>query len=69
MPHVLLAVFAGAGLYAGYRWAVRVSARAEAFRAAMQSETERGQREAQGPRDLGTLEYDSEAKVYKPRAD
>ncbi len=57
MPHVIALVVAGAGLYAGYRWVSRVIARGQ-------------QREAHRvtPKDLGNLEYDAKAGVYRPRS-
>lgn len=56
MPQVLALVVAGAGLYAGYRWVSRVIARGQ------QREDRRVT-----PKDLGNLEYDSKAGVYRPR--
>lgn len=55
MPHVLALVAVGAGLYAGYRWVSRVIAKGQSD----------GGRVA--PKDLGTLEYDAKAGVYRPR--
>lgn len=57
MPHVIALVVAGAGLYAGYRWVSRVIARGQ-------------QREGRRvtPKDLGNLEYDAKAGVYRPRS-
>ena len=57
MPHVLAMVIAGAGLYAGYRWVSRTIAKGE----------QRGAAPSVSPKDLGTLEYDDRAGVYRPR--
>jgi hypothetical protein len=67
MPQFLVIVAVGAGLYAGARLvqriAAEVSAGAEAVRAA-------AQRAAAEPveKDLGRLEYDVTAGVYRPAA-
>jgi hypothetical protein len=69
MPHVFALVIAGAGLYAGYKWASR--ALAEAQQAARKREAELREAMAQngrgGPKDLGTLEFDPQSGVYRPR--
>lgn len=57
MPHVLALVVAGAGLYAGYRWVSRMIAKGE----------QRAREGRVSPKDLGTLEYDAKAGVYRPR--
>lgn len=67
MPQIVLLI-AGAGLLAGARWLAREmqTRAAEAERAA--AEARRGAAEhAQGPKDLGTLEWDADARVYRPR--
>lgn len=69
MPHVFALVIAGAGLYAGYKWVARQLA--DVQEAARRQEAElreammRGGRAA--PKDLGTLEFDPQAGVYRPR--
>lgn len=55
MPQVLALVIAGAGLYAGYKWISRYLADG------------RRPKGRSTPKDLGTLEYDAEARVYRPR--
>lgn len=59
MPQIVLFI-AGAGLLAGARWIVREiqSRAAEAHRRASEA--------AMGPKDLGSLEWDAEASVYRP---
>lgn len=66
MPQLVLLAVAGAGLYAGYRLAVRGMRHLarEAQRAA--EEMERRATGAAVPKDLGTLEYDAKAGVYRP---
>lgn len=54
MPHVLALVLAGAGLYAGYRWVSRVIADGKTP-------------EKVTPKNLGNLDYDAKAGVYRPR--
>ena len=67
MPQVLALVIAGAGLYAGLKWMSRVLAQTAAAR---QAEAEaRKQARGGGPKDLGTLEYDPQAGVYRPRGE
>jgi len=68
MPQFIVIALAGAGLYAGYRWLSREMQRgaAEAMRA--HEEIARRAADATGrPRDLGTLEWDEAAGVYRPR--
>lgn len=68
MPQVIALVVAGAGLYAGYKWISRVlSDTQEALRRA-ESEVLRREAARSGPKDLGTLEYDPQSGVYRPRA-
>ena len=54
MPQVIALVVVGAGLYAGYRWVSRYIA----------DQQPKGRSQ---PKDLGNLEYDAEARVYRPR--
>lgn len=64
MPHVIALALAGAGLAAGYKWvSKKVSAHLEAERA----RAEAAQREAAGPKEMGSLEWDAETGVYKPQ--
>ncbi len=70
MPHVFALVIAGAGLYAGYKWMSRVVADAQQL--ARQRDAERREAMAQRgrgtPKDLGRLEYDPKAGVYRPQS-
>jgi len=61
MPQVIALVVAGAGLYAGYRWASRMIS---GVKDARRTRTQSG---AVAPKDLGTLEYDPQSGVYRPR--
>lgn len=66
MPQIVLLI-AGAGLLAGARWLAREmhTRAAEAERAT--AEAQRSAAEAsRGPKDLGALEWDAEASVYRP---
>ncbi|WP_072394930.1 hypothetical protein [Hyphomicrobium sp. CS1GBMeth3] len=70
MPHVFALLIAGAGLYAGYRWLSRTLA--DAQRTAVKREAELRDamaRRGGAPKDLGTLEYDPETGVYRPRSE
>ena len=66
MPQIVLFI-AGAGLLAGARWIVREiqSRAAEAEHAAAEAHR-RASEAAMGPKDLGSLEWDAEASVYRP---
>ena len=70
MPQLLLLMAAGAGLYAGYKWISREVARATA---AADRANEAVRRAAQSggsasPKDLGELEWDDKAGLYRPKA-
>ena len=70
MPQLIALALLGAGAVAGYRWFSRqmVAARAAAERA--EAELRRAADMAGGqPKDLGALEWDASAGVYKPRRD
>jgi len=60
MPQFVVIGLLGAGLYAGYRWITR-----EVRRAVATDESAHA-RATHVPRDLGTLEWDAEAGVYRP---
>lgn len=67
MPQVIALLVAGAGLYAGYRWVSREVRRALAGAKEAQEELSRQAAKAAGmPKDLGTLEWDEKAGVYRP---
>lgn len=66
MPQVLALVIAGAGLYAGFKWVQRTLKDAE--QAARQREAAlREARASAGAKNLGALEWDAKAGVYRPR--
>ncbi|HXF53931.1 MAG TPA: hypothetical protein VNK52_07390 [Hyphomicrobiaceae bacterium] len=60
MPQLLLLGLMGAGLYLGYRWLAREWERSLA------ADRERFRQSSRGPRDLGPLEWDEDARVYRP---
>lgn len=66
MPQLAIAMIVGAGLMAGYKWVARELQRqsdsAELAQAEMRRRTE------VGPRDLGSLEWDEAAGVYRPKS-
>lgn len=68
MPQAIALLIAGAGLYAGYRWVSReinkAAEAAERVRAEMKT---RAAERTGGPKDLGRLEWDDAAKVYRPK--
>ena len=68
MPQLFALVLAGAGVYAGFKWVARTLKEAE--QAVRRRDAELRAAAGQGgsvPKDLGTLEYDSKAGVYRPR--
>jgi len=69
MPQVFALMLAGAGLYAGYRWLARqVMHAADDARAAREDLSRRAAQAGAGlPKDLGELEWDERAGVYRPR--
>ncbi len=67
MPQVIALLLAGAGVYAGYRWISREVRRALTTAQEAQEELRRQAAGASGaPKDLGSLEWDAEAGVYRP---
>jgi hypothetical protein len=67
MPQLVVLALVGAGLYAGYRWVAKELRRAAAAAQLEQAEVERrAAAAARGPRDLGALEWDEAARVYRP---
>ncbi len=68
MPPLIFLAVVGAGCYAGYRLFSKLIAQAQTPN---RSETDRIRREARAAagatRDLGELEWDETAGVYKPR--
>jgi hypothetical protein len=67
MPQLIVVALAGAGLYAGFKWIARGVHRA--VEAAERTHEELGRRtgsSAMAPKDLGALEWDAEAGVYRP---
>ena len=67
MPHVVAAVLIGAGVAAGMKWLAKEMSRAS------QAAREAAERMASNmplksmPKDLGYLEWDADAGVYRPR--
>jgi len=65
MPQVIALALLGAGIYAGYRWLAHAARR-------MGEEMQRHEAELRGreagriEKDLGALEYDPSAGVYRP---
>jgi hypothetical protein len=68
MPQVIALVVAGAGLYAGFKWISRVLSDTQDALARTEAEVQRREAGVRGtPKDLGTLEYDAQSGVYRPR--
>jgi hypothetical protein len=67
MPHVVAVVLIGAGVFAGMKWLAKEMTRAagEAARSAHEQMTRRNPLQSV-PKDLGTLEWDADAGVYRP---
>jgi hypothetical protein len=68
MPQLIAVFVAGAGIYAGLKWLSKVLEQ-QARMAARHAEELRQRSAEKGrvPKDLGTLEYDPESGVYRPR--
>ncbi len=68
MPQLLIALIAGAGIYAASRAVAKVlDAQAEANRQRAEAR-KRAAQAGHHPKDLGSLEYDSATGVYRPKA-
>lgn len=66
MPHVVAAVLIGAGVAAGMKWLAKEMSRAsEAAREAAERMTHNTPLKSM-PKDLGYLEWDADAGVYRP---
>ncbi len=65
MPHVIAAVLIGAGIGAGVKWLAREMTRA-ADTARMAHEHMSRADPLNAPKDLGKLEWDADAGVYRP---
>lgn len=65
MPQIVL-VIAGAGLLAAARWLAREAQSRAAEAEQATADAQRRAAETSGPKDLGALEWDAEASVYKP---
>lgn len=63
MPPLVILAIVGAGCFAGYKLFNRMLDSAEAARRA---KAERARAPRGTARDLGALEWDAEAKVYRP---
>lgn len=63
MPPLVILAIVGAGCFAGYRLFNRV---VDSVEAARRAEAERARARRGDARDLGALEWDAEAKVYRP---
>lgn len=67
MPYVVVPVLVVAGVLAGARWLAKEIARQAEEAARMAEDLHRRTAEAaRAPKDLGTLEYDAAAQVYRP---
>ena len=67
MPQ-LAVVIAGLGLVAGFRWVSKVLERQARESARRMEEAERRAQAGRVPRDLGALEFDPAACLYRPQA-
>ncbi len=62
MPQLIILAIAGAGLIVGYKWLSRKAAE-RAVAARLRAEAKEA---AEHPKEMGQLEWDSDAGVYKP---
>lgn len=67
MPHVFGIALIATGLYAGGRWLARKLAQQAEDAAQVAEEMRRRARATHAPKDLGALEYDTAAQVYRPK--
>ena len=69
MPQLIALALLGAGAVAGYRWVTRQFEAAKAAAENAEAELRKAADVATGqPKDLGALEWDAAAGVYRPRA-
>ena len=69
MPPLIPWLIAGAGLVAGARWLARhIAIKAEDARVTAEELRKRASEEARAPRDLGDLDFDPLANVYRSRS-
>jgi hypothetical protein len=66
MPHFIAAVLIGAGIAAGVKWIAREVSRAADAAHDAQQQMARGPEMKTVPKDLGKLEWDADAGVYRP---
>lgn len=66
MPQLVAAVLIGAGVAAGVKWIAREVARAAEIARQAHEQMTRPSELQTVPKDLGTLEWDAEAGVYRP---
>jgi hypothetical protein len=67
MPQVIALALLGAGLYAGYRWVTRATREiADQMRRAEEELRQEAASAGRIEKNLGALEYDSAAGVYRP---
>lgn len=66
MPQLIVLAIAGAGLLLGYKWLSRKAAeRAEVERVREEAERRNAEVEER-PKEMGQLEWDGDAGVYRP---
>jgi len=66
MPQLVAALLIGAGISAGVKWIAREMSRAADVARETQEQMARGPELNTVPKDLGKLEWDPEAGVYRP---
>jgi len=68
MPHVVAFVLIGAGVAAGLTWAAKELRRASHNPRLARQKPRRRPHVTTSPKDLGALEWDAKAGVYRPSA-
>jgi hypothetical protein len=66
VPHLIALALVGAGLYAGYRWLWRTTQEIATEVERTQDELRRRAAGVPVQKDMGRLEYDPVAGVYRP---
>ena len=66
MPHLLVLVLAGVGLYVGYKWFVHESRRVAGDIKRAEDDLKRQARDESDVKNLGQLELDPKTGEYRP---
>jgi hypothetical protein len=68
MPPLILLALAGTGLYAGWKLFAALTEQAGRENTVDKEKRRRAAARTNGPKDLGELEWDEKAGVYRPKS-